>query len=283
MTLLALIKLLLLLPISSFFPGYFLVRRRRFTAAEMICVSIGLSLVMLYLAAGCIYVSGVDWRWCGLLSGAWVVLAVISARDFVRFVAKSRVRRMFGGFFLILAIALLFQASIAHYSGDRWAGDWLEHFDRTRFFLERQPVQTLFIYHYILPARPPMSHLISAYFLAQAGAGFDLFQIVSTFLNALAFFPCVMLAGHIRIWGPRRAWLIAAMLITAPMFLQNVTFPWNKQLCAFFVLSSIGLYLRGWLSHRPGHIVLAAAMMAAGVLVHYSAALMRCCWRRTSR
>jgi hypothetical protein len=265
------ITLSLILPVSCFFPGYWFVRRwRGYTAAETVCVSLALSLIILYLAAMTVFVTHLPWRCCWLFTAVWFIVAIFSLGDFGRLLAKSRGRCIMVAFGAVLLMGLFLQSTAMHYSGDRWAGDWIEHYERARFFLKHGPLSSTFSARYTLPARPPMQNLLAAYFLAHFSAGFDRFQVVFTFLNALAFFPCVLIAAHIRPFAARKTMLVAALLITSPMFVQNITFTWTKQLAAFFILCSVALYLRGWFSRRRGHLVLAAASLAAGTLVHYS-------------
>jgi len=45
---------------------------------------------------------------------------------------------------------------VRSYSGGEWAGDWYEHYERARFFLERYPLGQKLISVYLLPARPPL-------------------------------------------------------------------------------------------------------------------------------
>ena len=54
----------------------------------------------------------------------------------------ARVRRVIAGFGFLTAWSLLILAMIRVYSGAGWAGDWLEHFQRSLFFLQRFPVHT---------------------------------------------------------------------------------------------------------------------------------------------
>ena len=50
--------LLLLLPVCSFAPGFFFLRKLRWNPLEKLCGSIGLSLILLYLASWGIYCVG---------------------------------------------------------------------------------------------------------------------------------------------------------------------------------------------------------------------------------
>jgi len=52
------------------------------------------------------------------------------------------VRRVSTAFALLLLWTLVILATIRHYSGGDWFGDWLEHFQRTLVFFQHQPAAT---------------------------------------------------------------------------------------------------------------------------------------------
>ena len=56
---------------------------------------------------------------------------------------------------------------IRNYSGALWSGDWLEHFQRSLFFLHHFPKDTPIYGEYLLPARPPMMNVLAAFFLGR--------------------------------------------------------------------------------------------------------------------
>ncbi|HVT89923.1 MAG TPA: tetratricopeptide repeat protein [Tepidisphaeraceae bacterium] len=284
MLLLGIIVFLLLSPVYFLAPGFFFVRKLRCSASEKLCASMGLSLIILYLAAFIIYWTKADWHWSWLWTIGWLAMGAISWRELWPFLQRHVVRTQLFAYALLVTIGLLLLGLIRHYSGGMWAGDWFEHYQRMRFFLHYLPLDTKFIETYILPSRPPMMHLISAYLLGHfapppsvtaAGNpdpwGFELFQIVALFLNALVFFPCVLLAGQLAKFGLRRIWLIAALLATCPIFMQNITWPWNKLMAGFFIILSLAFYVRGWRNHSQVRLIASAVSMAAAIIVHYSA------------
>jgi len=78
---------LLLVPVvllCSFGPGFFFIRRLRLTVDEALCLAIALSLVLIYLAATGIYLSGINWHWCwaftilcvGMTAATWFIVTV---------------------------------------------------------------------------------------------------------------------------------------------------------------------------------------------------------------
>src|SRR5262245_59242791 len=141
---------------------------------ERLCGSIGLSLVLLYLATWLVYVLGGSGsgRPMGAapfvtISTVGLVLGVASWRDAARLFRSLRVRRAVLGYGFLLLWALTILATIRVYSGGGWAGDWVEHFQRTLFFRDRFPTSTPIIGGYQLPARLPMMNVLAAFILAQ--------------------------------------------------------------------------------------------------------------------
>src|ERR1019366_9442740 len=114
-------------------------------------------------------------------------------KDFAGLFRSFRVRRAVSGQAFLLLWAMVMLAMIRHYSGLGWGGDWLEHFQRSLFFLHRFPANTPILGGYELPARPPMMNVLAAFFLAQTQDRFALFQMASAFFNVLVFLPCCLM------------------------------------------------------------------------------------------
>ncbi|HWB53601.1 MAG TPA: hypothetical protein VG722_05390, partial [Tepidisphaeraceae bacterium] len=210
------------------------------------------------------YLSGMSWHWAYVCSALSAVALAVSIPDLRRMSANHAVRRALCALALLAIWMLLLLALVRNYSGGMWSGDWVEHFDRTQFFLHRENTGHLFIGLYQLPARPPMMNLLAAFFLAQVGKGFPAFELCFGILNLIAFLPAMLLMNRLAPRGMRGFWFFIIALISSPFFAENVTYTWTKLFCAFYVLLGIALYLR----RRP---VLAFVMLAAGCLVHYSA------------
>lgn len=260
-----------LLPVLCIGPGFFLVRRLRWGSSEKLCASIGVSIFLIYLVSTSIYLSKISWKWCWLATAAGIFLTLLCWRDLLGFLRRRSIRRQLSGFALLLGAGLLMLCLIQHYSGGEWAGDWLEHYQRAVFFLNRQPPETKFIQRYVLPARPPMMNLVASYFLAHTATRYDLFQLVFLFLNLLVLFPCILLANHLVKYGSRRVWLIASFLALSPVVMENATWTWTKLLTAFYVILSLAFYLRAWQKNDATKMIAAIASLSAALLVHYSA------------
>ncbi len=172
---------------------------------------------------------------------------------------------------LVTTWCLGWNSVVENYSGGGWAGDWYEHWERALFFLKRLPTDTLFLGHYPLVARPPLTNVVTAVFLYLSRADFAHYQVITTVLSSLAFIPGALLAHR---WRPAAATiaLTAVLYMVNPLFVENTSFPWTKLPAACFVLSAIYFYLRAQETGFPrSSAILSATCLAAGLLSHYSA------------
>jgi hypothetical protein len=268
--------LLVLLVISSFAPGFFIVRRLPWSPGEKLCGSIGLSLALVYLASLGIYcfvpgggpIGAVPYAAVTLISTG---LALASWRDIVRLFQTPRVRRMATGYAFLLGWTLLLLSIIRNYAGAGWSRDWLEHFQRSLFFIDRFPVNTEIIPGYILPARPPLMNVVAGFFLVQTRDSFENYQVIFCFLNLLLFLPCCLMLP--RLAGPRRTRILplVALFAASPVVMEDVTYTWTKAFAAFYIVLAIYCYLTGWNKRDPIRILAAFLAISAGMLAHYSA------------
>lgn len=272
MVVLKLALLLVLLPVCCFSPGFFVVRRTRWNPLEKLCASIALSLIFLYLASAAIYGLGLDWSassW--FVTGLCGALLAGAAREVRQLTAVATVRKALYGFGFLLLWTILLLLIIRHYSGGGWGTDWLEHFQRVLYFLNRFPKNSPIVEGYAIPARPPMMNLLCAFFMSQTGDRFEYFQLVFAFLNLLVFLTCFLIAPAVAFRGRRRAVPLVALFAASPVVMQNTSYPWTKLLAAFFVILAIWFYLRGWSKRDTPRMTAAFVFLAAGMLVHYSA------------
>jgi len=264
---------LALLAVCTFTPGFFFLRRLRWSPMEKLCGSIGLSLILLYLASWAYYClapgSEEPAFWC--ISVGSVALGVLARRDLLGLVQSFSVRRALLGYSILLLSTLLILSMIRNYSGAAWYGDWLEHFQRTLFFLNRFPPGTPIFGGYLLPARPPMMNVLAAFFLAQTADRFEIFQIVFTFLNLLAFLPCCLIMPALAGPGRLRMLPLAVLFALNPIVMQAATYTWTKSFAAFFVVLALWFYLAGWRKNDCVRMTAAFVALSAGLLVHYSA------------
>lgn len=245
----------------------------RWEPLERLVLAIAAALVAVYLAAFAFYLSGAGAAWHWLLPAAAALGLALNWRATRAFLHAPGVVAALGAWLLVAAWSLALLALVYSYSGGGWMGDWQEHYERARFFLHRWPRDFQFIGVYSLTARPPLANLITSSFLAQTDDRFAQFQVFTTLLNTLVFFPALL---FVRRWSPAgRAFpaVLALVLMLNPLFAQNTTFAWTKLIAGFFILAA--LY---FLAPPPTGTVAARrpagpalALFAAGVLTHYSA------------
>ena len=230
--------------------------------------------------AGCLAVYLAAWivYWCGFSIGAfWVLPAVACVLCLLRWPRLRALwrdpagRRMCALWLILAAWCLGLLALIRSYSGGEWVGDWLEHYDRTRFFLDHQSLNTLFLNIYPLPARPPLANLVTGAFMALTGNDFAQSQIFSTLLATLAFFPTVLLARRFA-RGRDPAAAVLVLLMLNPLFTQNATFAWTKLPAAFFTLSGLLFFLGAGRGPADLRLRCAVVCLAAALLTHYATA-----------
>jgi hypothetical protein len=261
---------LLLFPVLMFGPGWAVAARLPFPAVDRVVAAVVCSVAMMWLAGWGIYTTGIPWSAAWILPPLAVIGIAIRARELQTAWSEPAVRQIAAGFGCIAAWCVGWLALVESYSGGGWSGDWLEHWQRAEFFLERRPLETLLIGAYPLPARPPLANVVTATTLALTGCTFFTYQIVTTLFSALAFVPAAALALR---WNRGTAIPVLTLLFLAnPLFVQNATFPWTKLPTAMLVLASLHFFLRSSEPQvmRPAAILFSVSM-AAAILAHYSA------------
>ena len=154
--------------------------------------------------------------------------AIVVRRDARALFRPPRVRRALAGFGFLLAWTLLILTIVRVYSGAGWSGDWLEHFQRTLFFLHHFPKETPVYGDYLLPARPPMMNVLAALFLGVTEDRFEIFQVVFTFLNLLLFLPCCLAIPVVARVRKVSVLPLVAIFAMNPAVMENATYTWTK-------------------------------------------------------
>jgi hypothetical protein len=242
--------------------------------AEKLAAAVLLSLLGVYLVAGAVYVLALPAATLWLLPALAAVGLVTGTRSLTTLLHDRDARALLVGQLLVSGWCIGWLATIVSYSGGGWTGDWFEHWERTRFFLERWPVDAKFLGFAPLPARPPLANLITGALIAPAGVTFAGYQLITTLLNSLAFLPAALLARRFSARGTAGTVIAvcAVLLMLNPSFLENATFAWTKLITAFFILNGLYFFLRMQDSAPPAAAApLCAASLAAGLLAHYSA------------
>ncbi|PYS96170.1 MAG: hypothetical protein DMF50_05740 [Acidobacteria bacterium] len=272
----AVVLLPLYIVLSCIGPGLLLARRSGWSGAgwspaETLTASVALSLVGLYLASFLIFALDLAPAVHVVLLAVCAFLTFAAAPDLRRLLASTEARGLLAWLGLIALWSVSLQALVRGYSGGDWYWDWLEHFERSRFFLG-PPVDGGTFRAYSLPARPPLMNLLAAHLLAVAGSRFRVYQVAACLLGIFAFLPVSLLAGRFAPGRERPAAIAAALLMLNPMFVENATYPWTKLLCVFFILSGLAFYLAGAARNDFPRLLLAFTCLAAAVATHYSAA-----------
>jgi hypothetical protein len=185
--------------------------------------------------------------------------------------ATKEVRHFLGGWLVFAAWSLGLLAAVVSYSGGGWVADWVEHWQRTVFFLERQPLTTRFAGIYSLTARPPLANLLVALGLESGAPTFARFQVFMTLFGTLVLLPVWALARRWSGAANAGAWTVPVLMCN-PLVAENLTFAWTKVPTAFFVLTAVAL-LASVLEQPSARTERIAAAISLGlaVLTHYSA------------
>lgn len=238
-----------------------------------LCLAAVIGCVSLYLFAWSVYLLKLPAVSFSFMVPIAILAMIWRRRPLIELLAHSENRQLLFSWGILAGWCLGLLALIRSYSGGEWTGDWVEHYRRTLFFLNRQPLDTRFLNMYLLPARPPLANVVLSSFLGLTSATFANYQVFIALLSSLAFFPAALLARRFRgnLAGDPVA-LFTVLLMLSPLFVQNVTFAWTKLPAAFFILSGLYLGLSAGHSKNSSAPWYVAVCFAAALLTHYSAA-----------
>ncbi len=261
------------LAVCSFAPGFALVHGLRWRPIEKICGSVAASLILIYLFSWAVFcfVPGAEtgaFRAAGCVAAG---LAIWQWRDLRKLALSFGARQTLRGFGFLLVWSAPALAMIRNFSGAGWRGDWVEHFQRSIFFLHHLPTGVDIAGGYLLPARPPMMNVLGAFFMGQIADRFEIFQLAFVFLNLLVFLPCCLLLRALVKSRKSRYLPLIALFALNPMMMENAWYPWTKLLAVFYILFALWLYLAGLRKSDNLRVISAFICLAAGLLVHYSA------------
>lgn len=240
-------------------------------AEDRVTASIGLSLLILYFASYLVFLLRMPAAAHGSILLVCLAMTAVAGPGLWRLLRDPEIRPLLRGFGLLAVWSLVLLSLIRNYSGDNWYGDWLEHYQRSLFFLDRPESEIRLQGGYALPARPPLMNLLCAHFLAVAGREYAVYQVVSTLLSILIFFPASMLLRYLSRAPRAGSWALPAFLMCNPLVVQNSTYSWTKLLTVFYVLAGVCFYLRGWRGGETRCFLIAFTSLACGILSHYSA------------
>jgi len=260
-------------------PGALVVKPLRLAAGDRLTVAVAASLLFVFLAWWCLWIAGLPAWWCSVaVASATAGCGLLGWRQIAALFADDVVRWQAGGFAAAAMHALLLHAAVFCYSGGLWGGDWCGHFTQAAFFItDGDPRPNRFPAGDAITARPPLMNVVAAHFCRLSNLSFADYQIVMTLLSAAACLPAFMIADRLAAWlgGDRRQAVIAATaaMIVLPAFAENAVYPWTKLLAAFFVVPGLVLWGDGVGNATRPRRTLAAILLTAGVLTHYSAAV----------
>jgi hypothetical protein len=252
-------------------PGLLLVRRRTWDPIEKATAALALSILLvgqLSFACGVLRLSPAV-RILVLAACAAATCASLPAIA-RRVRSDAETRRVLLGFAVLLVWALSLQAVVRNYAGGNLVYDWLDHYERSKFFLGEAPLFKPFS-GALLPARPPLLNAFAAQVLALTRTRFACYQMTAGLLGVLAYFPILLVA---RLFSRARTLpgTLAIALMFQPMFVQNVSYSWTRLTAVFFVLAAVAFYVGGWRAADAGRTVFAFLCGAAAILTHYSSA-----------
>ena len=257
-------------PATLVLPGLLFTRRLRAAPLEQLLAAVVFSGLGAYLLAFALYLLRLPAAWFGLWPVAGLAAALGRRRDWPAFFRDADLRACLGPWAVVTIWIVAVLSLVHHYSGGDWTVDWIEHYQRSLFFLDHWPLQTKFLNYSALPARPPLANLAVGGLMALAGKDYAHFQLGNTLFNTLAFLPAVALVRRLT---PARSapWLLALLWMLNPMMLQNAIYAWTKQSTACFVLTGLWFFLRGRETGAARHDALAFLALGTGAVTHYSA------------
>ncbi|NCA10343.1 hypothetical protein EBR56_00790 [bacterium] len=260
-------------------PGALVVKPLRLAAGDRLTVAVAASSLVVFLGWWCLWIAGVPAWWCSVaVASATGACGLFGWRQIKPLFRDDIVRWQAVGFAAVAMHALLLHAAIFCYSGGLWGGDWCTHYTQAVFFMvDGDPRPNRFPAGDAITARPPLMNIVAAHFCRLSNLSFADYQIVMTLLSAAACLPAFMIADRlvVLLGGNRRHAVVAATaaMIVLPAFAENAVYPWTKLLAAFFVVPGLVLWGDGVGNATRPRRTLAAILLTAGVLTHYSAAV----------
>ena len=150
--------------------------------------------------------------------------------------------------------------------GGGWMGDWLEHYQRTQYFLTgvRPP-------RISMTARPPLFNVVAASWAGTLGRSFADYQTIHAFLGVLALLGATLFYVHsTRDSRPRAIALCFVCLLLHPVLATNALYPWSRMLTTFCALAGVYFYMRAHLDREARLYAPAFLALGAAVASHFS-------------
>jgi hypothetical protein len=257
----------------SFLLGLPLALLLRVTAAERLCACAAISLGIAYLGGFASFLVGLQPAWALVLL-APAAPALWAQRPALReLLSDPEARTMLAAWAWVAAWSLALLSLVHVYSGGNLVGDWLEHYQRAFYYCGKLKPDYRFIGMYALPARPPLTNVVTAVLLTVSHFDFAHYQFFMTLQGSLCVLPLCLLARRLAPTGRNPAWMLVVLLALNPLFAENLVYPWTKLQSAFFILAGLDFFLGGRSTGSFARCQLAFAFLALGCLSHYSAAV----------
>jgi hypothetical protein len=254
--------------LSAFGPGYWLVRRLHWRPLEKATAALALSVLITGLVSFAIGVLRLHPACRVVLLAASGAATLAALHDLFPWHRDAGVRRALAWFAVLIVWVVSLQSLVRSYSGGNLVHDWLDHYERSKFFLGWQPIDALFS-GALLTARPPLANAFAAQMIAVTQARFPCYELTAALLGVLAYVP-MLLVARLFSGSAGLSRTLAIMLMFQPMFVQNVSYSWTRMPAVFFVLSAVGFYVAGWRARDHGRILFAFVCGAGAILTHYS-------------
>lgn len=242
---------------------------------ERWCFGISGAVFLVYLIFGLFYVLKIPWGALWWVVGIAVLLLVVFRRSLYDLLSDSVIRVSLFCYGFVVVWCLLFLSFIMCYHGGGWFGDWMEHYERSLFFLDYMDPDTPITEIYHFTARPPLANMFNALFMALLGRDFFAFQIINCLASTLVFWPLALLLTLLDLKNSsfrNGCFILTGLLLLNPMFMQNVTYAWTKLLASFYILGAFYCFMRAWKESGAGFAFYfwGFLSLAIGLLVHYS-------------
>lgn len=266
----------LLIYIAGFAPGEIIAVKLTLSTEEKFAVSFGLSFLLYYL----IGFLGYTFHIAPFITYAFLILLSLFVglyhRKLRKHLTSENHHHYLLIFFLFFLVTVGLQAFLPSYNGGLWYFDWVEHYLRSLFFLQHQPLDTL-IGSYLLPARPPLFNIVVYAYQTVLGDSFWIYQIIATLLNITLILPCFLICKNIlNIKGKYLFIILGLILLLTPSILTQITYTWTKGLSAYYLLMGLYFYIKSRTQNNLAiqqfsNVIISALFLSSAFLTHYSA------------
>src|SRR5689334_20949450 len=160
-----LLRAVLIFSVVGFGLAWPLVARMPLAPAEKIVTSTALSLLGVFVIGWVVYLADAPLATFWALPALGVAGLVMGRRSLVELGQDKAARTLLVALVIFAAWSIGWLGTVASYSGGGWVADWYEHWERARFFLQHEPLETRFLGRYPLTARPPLANIVNGAFL----------------------------------------------------------------------------------------------------------------------